>query len=75
MDKRSSRSTDPSLAARLVTNLREWAGVIALFLVLTGGAAYAANTVFSTDIVDGEVKTADISDATGSAPPTFATTR
>jgi hypothetical protein len=33
---------------------------IALFLVLTGGAAYAANTVFSTDIVDGEVKTADL---------------
>jgi len=65
MDKRSSHSTDPSLAARLVTNLREWAGVIALFLVLTGGAAYAANTVFSTDIVDGEVKTADISDANG----------
>jgi uncharacterized protein YjbI with pentapeptide repeats len=27
---------------------------------LTGGVAYAANTVFSTDIVDGEVKTADL---------------
>ncbi len=32
----------------------------AVFLVLTGGAAYAANTVFSTDIVNGEVKTADL---------------
>ena len=33
---------------------------LAVFLVIGGGAAYAANTVFSTDIVDGEVKTADI---------------
>jgi hypothetical protein len=33
---------------------------LAVSLVLTGGAAYAANTVFSTDIVDGEVKAADI---------------
>jgi hypothetical protein len=28
--------------------------------VLTGGTAYAANTVFSSDIVDGQVKTADL---------------
>ena len=33
---------------------------IALVIAVGGGAAYAANTVFSTDIVDGEVKTADI---------------
>ena len=33
---------------------------LAFFLALGGGAAYAANTVFSTDIVDGEVKNADI---------------
>ena len=33
---------------------------LALFLVLAGGVAYAANTVFSSDIVDGEVKEADI---------------
>ena len=26
------------------------------FVVLAGGTAFAANTVFSTDIVDGEVK-------------------
>ena len=31
-----------------------------LFLVLGGGFAYAANTVFSSDIVDGQVKTADL---------------
>jgi hypothetical protein len=30
------------------------------FIVLAGGAAYAADTVFSTDIVDGEVKNPDI---------------
>ena len=29
---------------------------LCLVLILGGGAAYAANTVFSTDIVDGEVK-------------------
>jgi hypothetical protein len=38
----------------------QWAGFLALFLVLVGGTAYAANTVFSTDIVDGQVKTADL---------------
>jgi hypothetical protein len=30
------------------------------FVVFAGGAAYAANTVFSSDIVDGEVKTNDL---------------
>jgi hypothetical protein len=33
---------------------------LALFLVIAGGTAYAANTVFSSDIVDGEVKVADL---------------
>jgi hypothetical protein len=33
---------------------------LAVVLVVGGGAAYAANTVFSADIVDGEVKTPDI---------------
>jgi hypothetical protein len=39
---------------------------IALFLVLSGGAAYAlggSNTVFTDDIVNGEVKVADIGQA------------
>jgi hypothetical protein len=36
---------------------------LALFLALSTGAAYAANTVFSTDIVDGEVKTPDLATA------------
>jgi hypothetical protein len=38
-------------------------GALALFLVIAGGTAYAANTVFSSDIVNGEVKSVDI--ATG----------
>jgi hypothetical protein len=33
---------------------------LALFVALGGTSAYAANTVFSTDIVDGEVKAPDI---------------
>jgi hypothetical protein len=37
--------------------------LLALFVALGGTGAYAANTIFSTDIVDGEVKTPDL--ATG----------
>ena len=33
---------------------------VAVFLALATGGAYAANTVFSTDIVDGEVKNPDL---------------
>lgn len=36
-------------------------GYLALFMVLSG-TAYAADTVFSTDIVDGEVKSVDVAD-------------
>ena len=32
------------------------------FVVLAGGAAYAANTIFSADIVDGQVRGVDIGD-------------
>jgi hypothetical protein len=38
----------------------QWLGALALVLVLAGGTAYAANTVFSSDIVNGEVKTPDL---------------
>jgi hypothetical protein len=41
----------------------QWAGLISLFLVLSGGTAYAlngSNTVFSDDIVNGEVQNADL---------------
>ena len=39
---------------------RQWMGALALFLVLSGGTAWAANTVFSADIVNGEVKNPDL---------------
>ena len=35
---------------------------LAVVLVVAGGTAYAANTVFSTDIVDGQVNSADVKD-------------
>jgi hypothetical protein len=35
---------------------------LSLFLVVAGGTAFAANTVFSSDIVDGEVRNPDIAD-------------
>ena len=44
------------------------ASAVALWVALSTGVAYAANTVFSKDIVNGEVKTADLdSDAVTSA--------
>ena len=49
------------MAGKFFAQLRQqWIGGLALLLALTAGTAYAANTVFSTDIVDGEVKTPDI---------------
>ena len=49
------------MLARLLAHLRgQWMGALSLFLVLSGGVAYAANTVFSSDIVNGEVKSVDI---------------
>jgi hypothetical protein len=49
------------MLAKMLRHLqRQWMGAVALFLVLAGGTAYAANTVFSTDIVDGQVHSADI---------------
>ena len=52
-------------ASRVLVHLRrQWMGALALFLVLTGGVAYAANTVFSTDIVNNEVYGSDVRDDT-----------
>jgi hypothetical protein len=42
---------------------QQWAGLLALFLVLTGGSAYAldgSNTVFTDDIVNEVVRSVDI---------------
>jgi hypothetical protein len=41
---------------------------IALFVALATGGAYAANTIRSTDIVDGEVKTPDLADNAVTTP-------
>jgi hypothetical protein len=41
---------------------------LALLIALGTGSAYAANTVFSSDIVDGQVKTADIGNNQVKAP-------
>jgi hypothetical protein len=52
------------MIAMLTSDLRrQWLGALALLLVLTGGTAYAltgSNTVFSDDIVNGEVKAPDV---------------
>jgi hypothetical protein len=46
---------------KFLAHLRgQWMGALALLLVLTGGTAYAANTVFSSDIVDNQVYSADV---------------
>jgi hypothetical protein len=42
---------------------RNLVAYLALFVALTGTSAYAANTVFSADIVDGEVKAQDLGGA------------
>jgi uncharacterized iron-regulated membrane protein len=50
---------------------QQWVGLIALFLVLTGGTAQAlegSNTVFSDDIVDGQVKEADVGQGAVASP-------
>jgi hypothetical protein len=48
----------------IIRNLRRnVVAYLALFLALTGTSAYAADTVFSTDIVDGEVKAPDLATA------------
>lgn len=54
------------MLANLCTALaRQGVGLLALFLVLTSGTAYAlagSNTVFGDDIVDGTVSSADVAD-------------
>ena len=45
---------------RVLASLREWSGVVALFLVIAGGTAYAVNTIGSEDIINGQVKSPDI---------------
>jgi hypothetical protein len=45
---------------RLGSHIRnQWIGVLALFLVLAGGTAYAANTIGSDDVIDNSLTSAD----------------
>jgi hypothetical protein len=68
----ASRGRCSTLSTRVRAAFRhQWAGLIALFLVLTGGSAYAldgSNTVFSDDIVNGEVKEADVGQGAVASP-------
>jgi hypothetical protein len=41
----------------------QWMGALALFLVIAGGTAYAANTVGSSDIIDESILSQDIKDS------------
>jgi len=44
----------------LVHLRRQWMGALALFLVLTGGIAYAADTIGSSDVIDNSLLSADL---------------
>ena len=57
VDKRSRHLTYANVVATL-----------ALVIAIGGGAAYAANTILSTDIVNGEVKTPDLATDAVTAP-------
>jgi len=46
----------------LVHLRRQWMGALALFMVLTGGVAYAAATIGTSDIEDGAVTTRKLHD-------------
>jgi hypothetical protein len=47
--------------SNVLAHLRaQWIGVLALLIALGTGSAYAANTVFTEDIVDGQVRAPDI---------------
>ena len=47
--------------SRLIALVRgQWAGLLALFLVLAGGTAYAVDTVGSSDIIDKSIQSVDV---------------
>ncbi len=49
------------MARKVLAHVRDqWMGALALFLVIAGGTAYAADTIGSDDIINGQVKTVDI---------------
>jgi hypothetical protein len=50
------------MLVKAVAALKEWSGALALFLVLTSGVAYAANTIGSADVIDNSLLSADLKD-------------
>jgi hypothetical protein len=48
--------------SKAVALLKEWSGVLALFLVLTGGVAYAAGTIGSADVINNSLRSTDLKD-------------
>jgi hypothetical protein len=50
-----------STAAGLLAHVRaQWAGFLALFLVIAGGTAYAVNTIGSADVIDNSLQSVDL---------------
>jgi hypothetical protein len=57
----SSSGKEPAVLIRVFDHLRrQWMGALALFLVLTGGVAYAAATIGSEDVIDNSLTTNDL---------------
>jgi hypothetical protein len=51
----------PSIRSRLLALVRaQWAGLLALFLVIAGGTAYAADTIGSSDVIDNSLGSRDL---------------
>jgi hypothetical protein len=47
--------------SKLIAHLRaQWMGALALFLVIAGGTAYAADTIGSSDVIDNSLLSADL---------------
>ena len=62
----AGRGKGGTIFAKLLVHLRgHWMGALARFLALTGGVAYAANAMFSEDIIDGGIWSADVYSLSG----------
>ena len=48
------------MLTRSVRRLKDWSGVLALFCVLAGGVAYAANTIGSADVINESLRSQDL---------------
>ena len=48
------------MLTRSVKRLKDWSGVLALFFVLAGGTAYAANTIGSADVINESLLSQDL---------------